>query len=227
MSDVASKELDEAFLRLQQDYIAGFPARLAELRKDVAALGAGEPDAAGSIKTRLHKLAGSGGSHGFPELSRVARDAEQWMGGQSDVGAETLERLDQTVAKLGELMDMAPTPTLRDAQNRPPDFGWRAHLVGSEHGLMAALTETLTAAGFTVTSGSESAKINAIPISARPDLLVIVGKAKDFDTHATAAAWTSVRSTRPRGVVLIDTGDNSDQFAWSATRCWQESPSGP
>lgn len=211
MSDVANDELNVAFLRLQREYIAEFPARLAELRKDIAALGAGEPDAAVSIKRRLHKLAGSGGSYGFPELSREARDAEQWLG-QPDAGPDTVERLDQTVAKLAELMDEAPTPEMPEDQGRPLDFGWQAHIIGREHGLMAALTETLTAAGFKVTSGSESNQANTIPISARPDLLVIVGKAKDFDTHATAAAWTSIRSIRPRGVVLIDTGDSSDRF---------------
>jgi diguanylate cyclase (GGDEF)-like protein len=212
MSDVANDKLDGAIVRLQQEYVAEFPARLAELRKDVAALGAGESDAAASIKTRLHKLAGSGGSYGFPELSRVAREAEQRIDGQPGVDPETVGDLNKTIAELAQLMDQAPDTLLPDDGTRPLDFGWRAHLIGHEAGLIAALMETLTASGFTVTSGSESTNVNSIPVSARPDLLVIVGDAKDFDTHAMAAAWTNVRSIRPRGVVLIDTGESEDHF---------------
>ena len=212
MSDVANKKLDGAILKLQQEYVAEFPARLAELRKDIAAFGAGESDAAASIKTRLHKLSGSGGSYGFPELSRVAREAEQRIDGQPVADAETLEQLSQTISKLAELMDQTPNALMPDDGTRPPDFGWRAHIIGREPGLTAALSETLTTAGFTVTSGSESTNVNTIPVSARPDLLVIVGDAKDFDTHAMAASWTNVRTIRPRGVVLIDTGDSVDRF---------------
>lgn len=212
MSDVANDQLDETMARLQREYVAELPARLAELRKDFAALNAGEPDAADSIRQRLHKLAGSGGSYGFAEMSQVARNAELWVGAKSGTGADMTARLSETLAKLAALMDQAPQSMTQDDQAPPMDFGWQAQLIGTEHGLMAALEEVLTAAGFKVASGSESVAVNDLPISTRPDLLVIVGDAKEFETHATAAAWTSVRSIRPRGVVLIDTGDRSDQF---------------
>jgi diguanylate cyclase (GGDEF)-like protein len=41
---------------------------------------------------------------------------------------------------------------------------------------------------------------------------VIIGDATDFDTRATAAAWSSNRALRPRGVILVDTGKGHDQL---------------
>ena len=70
---------DEAFLALQREYLAELPARLDELRADVAAFRAGQAESAASLKTRLHRLAGSGGSYGFPEISEVARELELWV----------------------------------------------------------------------------------------------------------------------------------------------------
>ncbi|HXE57280.1 MAG TPA: Hpt domain-containing protein, partial [Gemmatimonadales bacterium] len=69
--------LAEALRELRAEYLAEAGARLAELRRDLAAYAAGEPGAADSLKTRLHRLAGSGGSYGFPEISRIARDLER------------------------------------------------------------------------------------------------------------------------------------------------------
>jgi len=56
-------DLDQVLEALRREYIADGPARLAELRKDLAAFMAGEPDAAESLKSRFHRLAGSGGSY--------------------------------------------------------------------------------------------------------------------------------------------------------------------
>ena len=73
MSDV--DPLTETLNTLRREYLAESPARVLELRKDYAAILAGERDAAASLKGRLHKLAGSGGSYGYPEISDLARRA--------------------------------------------------------------------------------------------------------------------------------------------------------
>src|SRR5207247_8958506 len=39
----------------------------------------GSGDPAGSLMMRFHRLAGSGGSYGFPEISQIAREQEQWI----------------------------------------------------------------------------------------------------------------------------------------------------
>jgi chemotaxis protein histidine kinase CheA len=71
--------LDNAMLELQHEYLAEFPDRLEELRTDIAAFRALRPEAAAALKTHFHRLAGSGGSYGFPEISVVARVMEHWM----------------------------------------------------------------------------------------------------------------------------------------------------
>ncbi|HET7469569.1 MAG TPA: Hpt domain-containing protein, partial [Gemmatimonadales bacterium] len=71
--------LDDALIELQREYLAEFPERLEELRTDIAAFRALRPEAAASLKSRFHRLAGSGGSYGFPEISVVAREMEHWM----------------------------------------------------------------------------------------------------------------------------------------------------
>lgn len=83
-----------AFQELRREYLASLPARLDEIRSDVAGFRAGMPAAAVSLRTRLHRLAGSGGSYGFSDLSNAARQAEQWLSGDpSPADAPQLERL--------------------------------------------------------------------------------------------------------------------------------------
>ena len=55
-----TEDLGEFFQELRREYLAEAPARLGELRKDLAAVRSGEPDAVPSLKARFHRLAGSG-----------------------------------------------------------------------------------------------------------------------------------------------------------------------
>lgn len=71
--------VDQAFQELRREYLSSMPARLDELRADIAEFRAGQRSATDSLKTRLHRLAGSGGSYGFLELSSIAREAESWL----------------------------------------------------------------------------------------------------------------------------------------------------
>ncbi|MGH7702095.1 MAG: Hpt domain-containing protein, partial [Gemmatimonadales bacterium] len=74
-----TESLEQAFDALRQEYVAEAPGRLAELRKDIAAFRAGESDAVASLKNRFHRLAGSGGSYGFPIISTIGREMERWL----------------------------------------------------------------------------------------------------------------------------------------------------
>lgn len=87
MSDDA---VERAFQALQVEYLASMPARLEELRSDLAGFRAGSAGADASLKVRLHRLAGSGGSYGFAHLSAIAREAERWLVGHK-LGGDTVE----------------------------------------------------------------------------------------------------------------------------------------
>jgi HPt (histidine-containing phosphotransfer) domain-containing protein len=90
--------VERALQALQLEYLASLPARVEELRSDVAAFSAGSPEAAASLKVRLHRLAGSGASYGFVDVSSIAREAERWLvahplGGQTEELEAIIERL--------------------------------------------------------------------------------------------------------------------------------------
>ena len=97
--------LDDTMLVLQHEYLAEFPDRLEELRTDIAAFRALRPEAATALKTHFHRLAGSGGSYGFPEISLVAREMEQWMATKPAPGEAP--RLDGAVERLAALFRQA------------------------------------------------------------------------------------------------------------------------
>ena len=57
-----SDPTDRAFQELRLEYLSSMPVRLEELRSDIAEFRAGHLTVAGSLKTRLHRLAGTGGT---------------------------------------------------------------------------------------------------------------------------------------------------------------------
>jgi HPt (histidine-containing phosphotransfer) domain-containing protein len=94
-----SDPVDLALQELRREYLASLPARLDELRSGAAGFRAGTPGAAAGLRTKLHRLAGSGGSYGFSDLSNAARQAEQWLAtNPSPADASQLERLLERVA---------------------------------------------------------------------------------------------------------------------------------
>jgi hypothetical protein len=93
--------VERAFQALQLEYLAALPARVEELRCDVAAFHAGSPGAEASLKVRLHRLAGSGASYGFADVSSIAREAERWLAAHPS-GGQT-EELEAIIGRLGEV----------------------------------------------------------------------------------------------------------------------------
>jgi HPt (histidine-containing phosphotransfer) domain-containing protein len=99
---------DELMSALRRDYLAESAERMAELQGDLARLRGGAADAVAALKGRLHRLAGSGGSYGFPEVSAIAREAELWLGGGP--APETIvARMEEAVARLEAEFERART----------------------------------------------------------------------------------------------------------------------
>jgi HPt (histidine-containing phosphotransfer) domain-containing protein len=97
MSESAAE--DDLFRQLRAEYLAESDERLAALRADIAELRSGADGAAAAMRRRLHQLAGSGGSYGFPAVSAIAREAEQWLAtGPPPVAI--VPRMEETVARL-------------------------------------------------------------------------------------------------------------------------------
>lgn len=68
--------LAEQLRELRVEYLADGAERLAELRVWCERAARGEAKALEALLHALHRLAGSGGSYGFPEITERSRDAE-------------------------------------------------------------------------------------------------------------------------------------------------------
>ena len=77
MSPDPEDALAEQLKALRHEYLADSTHRVEDLRRLYARLAAGERGALAELRQALHRLAGSGGSYGFPLVSSRSRDGEQ------------------------------------------------------------------------------------------------------------------------------------------------------
>lgn len=68
--------LADALKALRVEYLNEAPRHLASLREPMERLEHGDAGALDEVRRALHKLAGSGGSYGFPEISTRGRAGE-------------------------------------------------------------------------------------------------------------------------------------------------------
>ena len=214
---------DDPMLELQHEYIREAPARLAELRKDLAAFRAGEPDALESLRQRFHRLAGSGGSYGFQRVTDVARAMEHRI---LTPPAPTVREAD--TVRTG---DPRPQGRLRHRGvdvGLPPvlgqDPGLRvAHAAGDDRVDRSAMRwcESLEEVGL---RGRRSATGEVdpwdVPPSERPDLVVIGTDADDRSALAGALlVGGDQRSSARRGACRSDRPVRSAAHGGGRARC--------
>ncbi len=219
MNDLSAPDegLDPAFAELQRDYLREAPARLAELRKDLAAFRAGESDAVDSLRQRFHRLAGSGGSYGFPRVTEGARAQEQRIVTPPAPRPETDgDSFEQALQELKHAFDEAAVDIgMPLVLGRLPGFGWRALLImapiDARDGIVLALEE----AGFMVAVHASALDPWDVLPSERPDL-VVIGSEVEGDPLALARYWAAATPERPRAVVLADPGDRFDRLRIAA-----------
>lgn len=206
-----SDDLTRVLQQLRREYVAEAPVRLQELRKDIAAFRAGEPDAVKSLILRFHRLAGSGGSYGFPDISDVARETERWLKRNPQPGPEEAETLDTAVNRLAESFDKAGSELSGQASPVPPtDFGWSALIISQDNPFTSQIAEALRSAGYRVSQLLETD--SEVPTSETPDLVVMVSGEIKADPYAIAAALSGRRALRPRSIVLVDRTGSTDRL---------------
>ncbi len=189
----------KAFDQLRREYLAEGATRLTEIRADVDRYRTGDPDALNALRTRFHRLVGSGGSYGFPELSSAAREAERWLARDPAPAPLDTDWLDDAVDRLAVLFTEAER-MLRAAAG---DSGSRLAVVaGPDSPLADELREILISAGFTV---------RCLPLDARPEDVarpenaqIVVLIAKGSGTYGAAATWSAAPAPVPRTVVLVE-----------------------
>lgn len=195
--------MDALFQELRREYLSEAPARLGELRKDLAAACAGEADAVASLKTRFHRLAGSGGSYGFPAITTASREAERWLADHPVPDDNGFAYLGASIGRIASAFDEAAREVgLPTAPHKRPAFGWRAHLVGGATDLAARLTFALRDAQYAVTAAPIDADPAGIPASERPDLAVVIPGPNE-SAEAAVARWTGGGLERRIAVALV------------------------
>lgn len=213
--------LDQVLEMLARDYVAEAPARIAELRKDLAALEAGEADALDSLRSRFHRLAGSAGSHGIPEVSEIGRRTEQWILTHPIAGSDAYGTILAAVESIATAFDAAAARLGVAVPGEPSvrhvEFAWHALVLGTSPDRGAVLAGPLESAGFTVRVAQDRAEHPDVgPAHADPDLIVVVHEADGPDPYAIAHAWTNRRRVRPRAVVLIEPEGGGDRLRAAA-----------
>jgi len=95
-----SDEVDELFKQLRREYLSESGDRLAELKAAMLAFRNGSGGATTLLKTQFHRLAGSGGSYGFPTVSAIAKEAELWIAAGPPADAASVARLEEVIDRL-------------------------------------------------------------------------------------------------------------------------------
>lgn len=96
MSDPVAAALRE----LRREYHAEGPARVMELETAFRALSEGDESAETVLAMLCHRLAGSGGAYGFPEVSVAARSMEQLLRSEPHWTAERLAEMEAGIRRV-------------------------------------------------------------------------------------------------------------------------------
>jgi HPt (histidine-containing phosphotransfer) domain-containing protein len=102
-----SEAYEEAYRELQREYLEELPKLFAELVLP-------------ALRGRFHRLAGSGGSYGFPEISEIARAAERLV--MSDTPPAEAGKLDDAVKRLEAVLTVARARFTAGPGCPRPDF---------------------------------------------------------------------------------------------------------
>lgn len=87
MSPEPDDHLAQQLRALRREYLADSTQRVEELRRLFGRVSAGERAALPDLQQAFHRLAGSGGSYGFPAVSARSRDGERLASALSGAGS--------------------------------------------------------------------------------------------------------------------------------------------
>jgi diguanylate cyclase (GGDEF)-like protein len=203
---------EKAFDQLRREYLAEAGSRIAELRAEVDAIRSGRPEALAALRTRFHRLVGSGGSYGFPEISTAAREAERWLPGEGGPAAPDLDGLDDLVDRIAVLFSEAES-ALR-AETSAASQHRLALLLAPDPIAADELREAIANAGFAVRIVEPDSTPDDVVGGERAQLVVIVAGAAG-DALRSAAAWAS-NGHHGRAVLVVESGEHVDRLAAAA-----------
>lgn len=87
MPPPADENLERALRALRVEYLADAPRRLAELWSAIERVQDDGLDAVAALRLLVHRLAGSGGGYGLPEVTTTAQAADRYCRALVEAGA--------------------------------------------------------------------------------------------------------------------------------------------
>ena len=164
---------------------------------------AGEPDAWLSLRTRFHRLAGSGGSYGFPDISTLGHALEQAP--RPDPTPEDIARIEDGIRRLARAFDDASVSVGAGESLPATSFAWRVLVGGPPGDTRDRAERSLAQAGFAVEVHETATSSRA---STRPDLLVLLADHLADGEEETASSlldtWRHRTHPRVLSVLLVD-----------------------
>lgn len=200
--DELESEFAAELAKLRQDYIDHLPGELADIARAAASLTGDESERArlAELHHRLHKLAGSGGTFGFADLSREARvlekQARAWLAGPLDgINAAALADFAAGAQALADTLRQnapaAPKPTPKPTR-APADRRASLWLVEDDALLGQELAHVLGQFGYPTRLFTRIDEVEQAAALARPDALIM-----DVLFPAEGLNATEAVATRP------------------------------
>ena len=114
MTTPPDENLERALRALRIEYLAESPDRVSELWRALARVQNGDRDGLEALHLRAHRLAGSGGGYGVPDVSAAARDADQYVRRLSESSSlpasADIDRLGELVQGIADAFTKARAP---------------------------------------------------------------------------------------------------------------------
>ena len=111
---MADDKLEAALRQLRADYLAAAPERVAELWTAYARVQNGGVAALEGLGILVHRLAGSGGAYGLPDVTERAREADRecrlLIASLTPPTPDDLQRLRSGVQGIADAFHNASTP---------------------------------------------------------------------------------------------------------------------
>jgi len=204
----SSEQSKTRFNQLIRSYVDSLAANLSEIEAlQAKARSAGwRGEAVGELRSLIHRLAGSGGAFGFPEITETARTAEAQLGKASTATAAlSAEQHDQLLVALSALCEVlkncaepgdfeARVPLTITAPPHPvkPADTNLIYILEESPDQSASLAAQLWAYRYTVQTFTELEALERTLATAQPTA-VIVDSAAPADMSASIAAIRQLR----------------------------------
>lgn len=114
MADANDPALEAALRELRAEYLAAAPARLGELWSALDRVQNGDAEALSALRVLAHRLAGSGGGYGMPDVSTAARAADEHckalIAAASPAGSADVSQLRVLIQGIADAFERAKPP---------------------------------------------------------------------------------------------------------------------